>query len=695
MTQEKKKRRAEVILTGEFLEQVPFSVQDIAGRVCDHCSGQGAVLHRCRALLQTDKFSFAKELFEAGFEVIPSENEASDLAVCALLSALGNNPPDELILGAGSRLSGQLLTALENRVLRTIIAAEPADIHQKADYVLDLTVGTLDSLSDEETGGAPVMDEAEEQRLRAEEARRTEAARLARLITTEGWAEELTEIVKNHNLSFPVLRAIDELRPKFPEQADLFRDRREILRKNLPDDLRWVDENHSGTTIPMLYHRDAPVVQPVPATEAIGLINFGSARSEPPAKQADPPTNYRSQEVSFADIAVRADILADACRWQCDRLELERTGADYREHIRPKDEELKQRGKLHNVFIWMFRQDFRFNDAQWRDMALAYDLLSRTARLMNDILQAKASRPLPERAAQLMADAICIVKTQLFNRGLDLSIDYVQCSAYELVKNYAIEAQTFLRHLKMDERLETSESERILEKVAEYQEMLQLFSTTKKSIEELFKSLAYHAKKIAESPNPGLEEDHWKKTIELVTQMCDEYRLPTSNPKLREILSDILPNIPEDADTTGTFLNVVQQIDIFDEEMAESYLPEPKKLQEPSPAVKLVRSYIGGSKIVWIGGTPVDHLRSRIEDRFEAELIWEAHDHGDSLGRFTSVLNDPEVKLFLIYIPWCSHKHSEEFTQIIRSSGKDFVRLRKGTNPEQIASAICQQLNLS
>lgn len=695
MTQEKKRRRAEIVLTGEFLEQIPISVQDLAGHVYDYCSDQGAVLHRCRAFLQTDKFSFAKELFEAGYEVIPSENEASDLAVCALLSALGNNPPDELILGAGSRLSGQLLTALENRVLRTIIAAEPADIHQKADYVLDLTGGTLDSLSDEETGGAPVMDEAEEQRLRAEEARRIESARLAQLITTEGWAEELTEIVKKHNLSFPALRAIDELRPKFPEQADLFRDQRAILRKNLPDDLRWVDENHSGVTIPMLYHRDAPVVQPVSAAEAIGLINFGSARSEPPAKQADPPINYRAQEVSFSDIAERAAILAEACRWKCDRLELERTGADYKEHIRPKEEELKQRGRLHNVFIWMFRQDFKFNDAQWRDMALAYDLLSRTARLMSDVMQAKASRPLPERAAQLMAEAICIVKTQIFHRGLDLSIDFVQGSAYELVKNYATESQTFLRCLRIDDRMETGESDRILAKVAECQEMLQLFSTNKKSVDELFKSIAYHTKKIEESVNPALEEDHWKKVIELVTQLCDEYRLPVSNPKLREILSPLVKILPEEADITPAFANVIQQIDIFEEEQANAYIVEPKKPQEPSPLVKLVRGLVSGSKIVWIGGTPIDHLRNRIEERFEVEMLWEENDHGDSLDRFTSVLNDPEVKLFLIYIPWCSHKHSEELTQIIRSSGKSFVRLRKGTNPEQIAAAICQQLNLS
>ncbi|MBO7679610.1 MAG: hypothetical protein J6S75_08080, partial [Thermoguttaceae bacterium] len=300
----------------------------------------------------------------------------------------------------------------------------------------------------------------------------------------------------------------------------------------------------------------------------------------------------------------------------------------------------------------------------------------------------------PERAAQLMADAICVVKTQLFKRGLDLSIDYVQCNAYDLVKNYANESQTFLHHLKMEDRLETDESERILAKTAECQEMLQLFSSTKKSIDEMFKSIIYHTKKIVESPNPSSEESHWKKTIELVTQLCDEYRLPTSNPKLREILSNIRLMIPEDADITPAFANVIQQIDIFDEEVANTYLAEPKKPQEPSPLVKQVRSYLSGSKIVWIGGTPMDHLRSRIEERFEVEMIWEESDHGDSLARFTSVLNDPEVKLFLIYIPWCSHKHSEELTQIIRSSGKNFVRLRKGTNPEQIAAAICQQLNL-
>lgn len=704
MSQEKRTRHAEVVLTGEFLEQISLSVQELTQKVSEHCSVEGAVLHRCRVFLQTENFALAQDIFGAGYEVIPSTDEASDLAVCALLSAIGNNPPDEIILGAGDRLSGRLLTALESRCLRTVITTKPEAFHERADTILNLagleivptdTNSGTDTSSGDDFNEEPLTEEtpclnADEI---AEKNRREEEARVDRLVHSDGWQEELTSIVKKQKLSLPVLRAIDDLAQKFPEHAYLFQRRRDLLRQNLPTELRWVDESRTGVTVPMLYHQDAPAVQTVSAAQAIEMLNFGSSRSESVPEQSTPPTTtYRSQEVNFSDIAARAEVLVEACHWQKDRTKLEQAGANFQDVIRPRDEELEQRGKACGVFLWMRRSEVTLKDAQWDDLANAYDLLGKAAGLMHEVIQSKAPRPFPEQAAQIMADAVCIIKTQIISNGLELTVDYLQFNAHELLRNYAYGTKTYLYNLKINDRLEIDQRDSVIQRIANLKSQLQEVNTTKKSVDDMFKSISYHTKKIDESRS--VEDGHWKKVIELVTQLCEEYRLPTSNPKLREILSKILWKLPEDADTTGTFANVVQQIETYEEEEANTYLIEPKKFQEPSPLIKAVRNYMSGAKIVWIGGTPMDHLRSRIEERFEVEMIWEECDHGDSFRRLTSVLNDPEVKLFLVYIPWCSHKHSEELTPLVRSSGKDFVRLRKGTNPEQIAAAICQQLNL-
>ena len=58
-------------------------------------------------------------------------------------------------------------------------------------------------------------------------------------------------------------------------------------------------------------------------------------------------------------------------------------------------------------------------------------------------------------------------------------------------------------------------------------------------------------------------------------------------------------------------------------------------------------------------------------------------------------MKDPDVKLFLVYIPWCSHKHSLDFADIVKKNFKDFVRIRKGPSPETIANAICAQVSMS
>ncbi len=176
-----------------------------------------------------------------------------------------------------------------------------------------------------------------------------------------------------------------------------------------------------------------------------------------------------------------------------------------------------------------------------------------------------------------------------------------------------------------------------------------------------------------------------------MTELCDNFQVPASSKRLREILSPIREELPEEADTTDLFGRVIQSVDLWAEQARQSRAGTAKKTRLPSPEDEQVRERFAGSKMVFVGGTPQGHIQRRIEKSFGIELLWECHTHGDSLDRFTSVLNDPQVKLFLVYIPWCSHKHSEELAGFVEKQGKRLVRVRKGTSPNSMAAAILAQ----
>ena len=218
------------------------------------------------------------------------------------------------------------------------------------------------------------------------------------------------------------------------------------------------------------------------------------------------------------------------------------------------------------------------------------------------------------------------------------------------------------------------------------------FQARHKERRSLEGKVEYHLKKIADGSGSAYD---WEKVVEATTALCETFRKPPSSLWFRERLLDFVDKIPDETPTTDAFGRVVQEIDLYrmreDETTAALFeMPE----IEYSPAIQAVRERYAGARAVFVGGTPQPHLQARLEKNLNVRLVWSETSHGDSLERFAGLLRDDETRLFLIYIPWCSHKHSEEFAALIKDANKDCVRLRKGTNPEQIALAICRQFRL-
>ncbi|MCF0235003.1 MAG: hypothetical protein HUK22_08535 [Thermoguttaceae bacterium] len=244
--------------------------------------------------------------------------------------------------------------------------------------------------------------------------------------------------------------------------------------------------------------------------------------------------------------------------------------------------------------------------------------------------------------------------------------------------------------MKKDDKLDSSYIGRVKEDYSALQKEHSRLTSAVKARRELERKLEYHLGKLADNRS-SLE--HWEKIINVATTLCKNFNEPISSLWFRNRLIDFIDSVPDEAQTTPEFCRIIQSIDLYRlQEEAKFVVGESKTEPEYSAYVQKVRNAYRNTRVVFIGGTPQNHMRERLEAAFDVELYWEETDHGDSLDRFQSILSDEKTSLFLAYIPWCSHKHSEEFSDYVKRYGKDFVRLRKGTNPEQIAQAICSQM---
>lgn len=246
--------------------------------------------------------------------------------------------------------------------------------------------------------------------------------------------------------------------------------------------------------------------------------------------------------------------------------------------------------------------------------------------------------------------------------------------------------------MRFQDRLTFAETLDVAAEVAALSDEFTVLRARDKERRSLEGKVDYHLKKIAVDPDSLYD---WNKIVEATTALCETFRTPPSSIWFRERLRDYVDKIPDEAQTTDAFGRVVQEIDLvrIREEEALAAIFETPEVSY-SPAVQAVRERYAGTRAVFVGGTPQPHLQARLEKNLNVRLVWSETSHGDSLERFAGFLRDDETRLFLVYIPWCSHKHSEEFAALIKDANKDCVRLRKGTNPEQIAQAICRQLRL-
>lgn len=531
------------------------------------------------------------------------------------------------------------------------------------------------------------------------------------IATKEEWLPELEKYVLSRGGKCHAGEALGVLEERFKGISLFFTKNRDkfykILRKT---DVRLLEEN----SIPYFCHSSRPEVQP--AEIPTGALEVGSARPEEPEFAAMEFKGFPDSGelvASFAQLANDADILRELTYLCVERAEYRSMGFDYTEELDAQEGEIVDRAKSQNLYLWPleYRSAPTLTKDVYANFSTIYAQLADALRFLQKVAQAHESvgAPIDVNALQVAVDHQCLLKSALLEVAVDPIVDPIQRRAFELLTQYRqlYAPGAFLQHMKRDETLPLAAITTLrkrFEKVENaYRENLvkrEQIAARERERDEILKQLAQRCAQIKEARHAEFDAEAlaqtWMEVVAIVTTLCRDFKEPFSSLKLRELLYDVVDDFPEDVDPSDEFVSVREEIDLAkerdakSEEEASGAAPEVETL-----AMRRVRKFFLGTKAVFVGGTPKKHIQERLADKLGFnEVLWESFTHGDSLERFKKPLQDPNVKVFIVYIPWCSHKHSREFAKLIQDYDKAVVRVSRGTSPAQIADAICEQTSV-
>ncbi|MBQ2621627.1 MAG: hypothetical protein IJF84_09855 [Thermoguttaceae bacterium] len=685
-------------LTGEFIEK--------NGANCNWSEflktngiDNAAIITR-RAFLSKSFYSVSPELLQQDFEVRSAENEDYSLAIDAISEVTNSlsEPKRTFVIPCCLTDIRPLLKQLHNKISVIVLANNSAppdaealcykwiDISQSSPVPENEKQDSENAVGNSELQSKGVLEPNEvfwKDKI---------SKSLPSFIQARNGVVDVSDVIQwLYSLQFDV--NINSIQP---EQVAADIRGKAILKQCLPAAYIWEEAPGIPTRI-----KDSRIkeIQTVSAAEAISMLQLGSKVSSP-----DAPATIENNSASFGvstdinHIITGADLMVHHCRWSVQREELVRQKADYQTEIAPMDNDFIRQGKEEKILIWTINSPLA-NDDAYNRMEKCYQTLLTAFRFLKQVEESRPEgadgRNLFARVAQLTADAQCILKTELRFQGKEVAKDPVQSEAFRYLRELGNKEHFYLYNIKSPDELPLDRSDSIISEIEELQDQYYSINSESKQKRNLLGKVNYHAKQILGGAEP---QEQWEKIIAAATELVADYSMPPSCLDFRQQLEDVLDTLPENLEISDEFGRIVQEIEIHQARVRESEEQEAFGSLKPnvvSPSVDKVREMYKNTTMVFIGGEPKEHIIRRIEDRFNVKLIWNSTNHSDSLNRFDGELSDPDVSLFLIYIPWCSHKHSEELAQIVQRAGKKLVRLRKGTNPDVIAEAICAQTDKS
>ncbi|MDO5309238.1 MAG: hypothetical protein Q4G03_07065 [Planctomycetia bacterium] len=754
--------RAILVLSGKLLEK-EFALEALATvhmAIERELMQRDTILTRCVVTLSNEHFAAAPYFLQAGFEVLPADEEDLQAAVFLTSCTEVRQDVDQVVFALGRSLPLNFLRTLNGRANRTLLSFESTSETNAwgveslisvpellARYGVDYNAfprvpwsssGTATPLPqfspDARSVSAPIVapnatvatvasasaySTDSDASLTSTVAPRQEdpAGDVEELCQIDPfadfeenasiWNAELEELVVASGGKCSAYKAVEQLDVTFAGLVDFYLHERDRFERLLSPSLKLIRAENGVDAATYLYHTSHEELQPIASDDAVELLTLGS--SLPTEDSGDSENGsigefgadryaFNSLEEyipALEDVARLSDLSCEQCKWQIDRKKLMEQNVNFDQSIKPTDNEMTERAMAMGVYLWV-RKFNNLTDQQLLDLAECYKLVSESIRFFEEVIQANAeiNDRVHEQYLQFVVNVQCLLKTLVAQTSGDYNRDLVQKNLFLCLIEYRKLRfpRTILHNLKRESILDFDQllclQQELYEKKSEFEELCE-YVKKRRACESRLK---YHVEQLRKAVKIEKAVEDWNKVVAAVTTLCKEFRERPSSLLFRELLGDIIGSCPETVEITEEYARVVQTIEIEDAEEEAAFIEAAPR--EESKAVARVKEIYEGTKFVFVGGSPQDHMRERIEKAFNVELIWTESSHGDSLDRFGSSLRAREVTVFLVYIPWCSHKHSEELAQMVRQAGKEIVRLRKGTNPVSIAEAMCEQLDL-
>jgi hypothetical protein len=385
-------------------------------------------------------------------------------------------------------------------------------------------------------------------------------------------------------------------------------------------------------------------------------------------------------------IEARCRLKAEGARWAATRRRRLAERADYQTEIVPQDRDVIARAKeLPDCFLWMNHPSGPLPEdlSLLEDVAGCFETLANAVALLRGTTAEGEDNPDAfERALDLAAEAQSALRAAV-NR-IDGPPDKDQTQVFAWLKATAQDRQLFIRRfMRSDDAANPAEwaylDARIDALGAELEEVRKRARHRKK----LLGKLRYLVRSVAAG-----EEDRWPALAAAVDELV-QAGVPPSNRELRELLLQVLEDIPDLPDPPRGFGLALRELDRY----LESRPPDADETVPPEPTaeVREVARLLGGKSVVLIGGGRRPNALEALKAAFGLkDLFWITTREHQSLEGFEPYVARPDVAVVLLAIRWSSHSFGD-VKQFCDRHGKPLVRLPGGYNPNQVARQVLEQ----
>lgn len=420
-------------------------------------------------------------------------------------------------------------------------------------------------------------------------------------------------------------------------------------------------------------------IAPAPASRNI------TARA-PTSAPEQPTTN----EIDLLLIVTRSRLKAESCRFFIERRAHEGDPIRDPEFSSRINAMIARAKELPSCFLWVFWKEAKQpSDAELQQIAECYDALADAAALCHRAVDPAGpfSDDEVETAFALLAEASSALRIAIGWTWLT-SPDVDQDESHLWLRRETVTRTIYVRrHMMLDDPADPERASEVRREVARYIENADRRQQHEKKIESLLNKARYHAKKVADAPEP--DEHDCVKIGEVIDELA-EFGVRASDRRIREIGKSLVGVEFSASAPKHSWLLVHAEPD----RAASSDVPHDNAVTAPgwSDRVLEVRELLRGGRMVIIGGEPRQDAIARIENAFALDAIdWiTLSEHGSASGMEAPIRRE-ETRLVLVLIKLTGHLYAERARELASDAGKPCVMMPAGYNPEQIAEQVARQ----